>query len=73
MYSVTIWDVSSDAVGHQLEYPATRLAYSPLGTYLLLWQPYVVVQGESGKANLHVVGKDGGLIEEYFQKRQENW
>lgn len=57
----------------QLDFPASRLmAYSPLGTYLLLWQPYVIRHGEAGQPNLHIF-QSGDLIAEYFQKRQDSW
>ena len=48
------------------------MAYSPLGTYLLLWQPYIVRHGEAGQPNLHIFQR-GDLIAEYFQKRQDSW
>ncbi|XP_019857196.1 PREDICTED: eukaryotic translation initiation factor 2A-like isoform X2 [Amphimedon queenslandica] len=62
------------SVLHTLEYPATNIAFSPLGTFLLLWEPYAVARGETGKPNLHVWSmRDKEIIIEYYQKRLDNW
>ncbi|XP_064394143.1 eukaryotic translation initiation factor 2A-like [Halichondria panicea] len=73
--SVTVMDVPSGAVKYTISKPKTRcIQFSPLGSYLALWEPYAVTKDvPAGTPNLHVYNSSGELVTEYIQKKQQGW
>ncbi|XP_069687776.1 eukaryotic translation initiation factor 2A [Periplaneta americana] len=51
------------------------LEFSPKGTYLMTWEPFIVSQANpQGGPNLHIYKSDNGeLVKEFIHKKQIGW
>ncbi|CAN0171275.1 unnamed protein product [Lampetra planeri] len=61
---------------HSLDVPKTAcLAFSPLGTLLAVWQPYMTTKDNpKGEPNLTLWDlKEGKCLKAFFQKKQQGW
>ena len=68
--------VDSTTLEQRLTIPKSKtrhLQFSPLGTYIVTWEPYAILQGQStGDANLEIWA-GGEKAAEFIQKSQQNW
>lgn len=51
------------------------LSFSPLGTYLMSWEPFIVTNAEPrGTPNLHIYkSSNGELVQSFVHKKQIEW
>lgn len=69
--STATWKVQSEIARPKV----SNIDFSPKGTYLITWEPFVVTPANpQGSPNMHIwKSENGDLVKAFVHKKQSGW